>query len=63
MSKPPIPLKGKSRRLKSLNEFEAPYWKGLFQPWRKAEVVIPLWIVAVVLVAGVGIGILIVLLA
>jgi hypothetical protein len=28
----PVPLTGKAKRLKSLNEFEPPYWKGLFQP-------------------------------
>jgi len=55
MDKPPIPLKGKSRRLKSLNEFEPPYWKGLFQPRRKDEV--PNWlIVAIGLAVGVTIG-------
>ena len=27
----PIPLTGKKRRLKFLNEFESPYWLGLFK--------------------------------
>jgi hypothetical protein len=28
----PVPLVGKKKRLRSLDEFEAPYWLGLFNP-------------------------------
>jgi hypothetical protein len=27
----PVPLAGKTKRLKSLSEFDPPYWKGLFK--------------------------------
>jgi hypothetical protein len=37
-TKEPVPLEVKAKRLKSLDEFEPPYWLGLFQPgqvhWR-----------------------------
>ena len=52
----PIPLKRKTRRLKSLNEFKEPHWKGLFEPWRKDDV--PNWlVVAIGFGAGLAIGI------
>jgi hypothetical protein len=28
----PVSLAGKAKRPKSLNEFESPYWLGVFQP-------------------------------
>ena len=52
----PIELKAKAKRLRSLDEFEAPYWKGLFQPWRREAV--PIGIIGVGFAIGVAIGIL-----
>jgi hypothetical protein len=49
-----VPLAGKRRRLKSLNEFDAPYWKGIFDPRRKEGVAA--WIIPAGFAAGVAIG-------
>ena len=56
MDEPPINLKGRAKRLRSLNEFEEPYWKGLV-PWLRVEGPVPVWIVVIGFTAGVAIGI------